>query len=615
VSEIRRADVDHRGLLRVLGENLYSTPHVVVRELVQNAHDSIARRRLESGQRDRAGLAGSDSATAEGTGDDDFVPRIDVIADPGAGTLTVRDTGAGLTHDEIHRYLATIGAGYTRVLRAETSARDLIGAFGLGFLSAYVVSEQVQVTTTSHREPAATWRFRSSDGLSYSVTEAEPAPPGTEVVLSLTADHAELADPHRVGQLLARYARLLDYPVFAPGRVNGGEVPWRESSREQHPRRRERVLLTAAASFERGHEPLWAIEVEPSEELDVRGMLWVQASGRWATSDTRYVSLYVRGMFVSDEVRAVLPEWAGFVGGVLECDTLVPTASREDVQRDDGFLRLQARVTEQLVQGLCDVATGRPEVWRRIVLRHADALRGAALASPVLFEALAEVLPVPTSEGDLTLPEIAAAGPIHATVGDDSGYELVLHRAQGRPVIEGVRFGSLALAQRWGEANGTPVVVLGTAQAERALFPRVEVSDSVRARLEGWFAEDDRAVVPSRFAPPTVPMLLVPDRDVLLKRTLEDDDADRRLSRGILGLARLYTEQLEDGPRARLFVNLDAAVVRRLLEVDGPRADAVAAVLWSFTEVSGRRAGEASQTDLGTALEALDGALVQLLAQ
>src|SRR6185436_426074 len=116
--ELLRTQVDLAGLMKVLGQNLYSTPHVAVRELVQNAHDSCVRRQIE------------DPAP--------FDAKIVVSPDPQRRTLTIVDTGAGLTHDEVVKYLATVGAGYTGKLRAEGLGGDaLIGAFGLGFLSAF----------------------------------------------------------------------------------------------------------------------------------------------------------------------------------------------------------------------------------------------------------------------------------------------------------------------------------------------------------------------------------------------------------------------------------------------------------------------------------------------
>jgi molecular chaperone HtpG len=124
VTTLHKTRVDLEGLMKVLGDHLYSTPMVAVRELVQNAHDSCERRRIEAGE--------------------DFEARIVVRADPSAKTLTIEDTGAGLTDDEIREYLATVGAGYTRTLRQREqvgdTANSLIGYFGLGFLSAFVVS-------------------------------------------------------------------------------------------------------------------------------------------------------------------------------------------------------------------------------------------------------------------------------------------------------------------------------------------------------------------------------------------------------------------------------------------------------------------------------------------
>lgn len=120
--EVHATRVDLSGLMTVLGEHLYSTPVVAVRELVQNAHDSCVRRRIEAGP----------------TTD---LAKIIVRVDPVAGTLSVEDTGAGLTRDEIIEYLATVGTGYTRKLRETAQADDLIGMFGLGFLSAFVVSD------------------------------------------------------------------------------------------------------------------------------------------------------------------------------------------------------------------------------------------------------------------------------------------------------------------------------------------------------------------------------------------------------------------------------------------------------------------------------------------
>src|SRR5262245_9329989 len=124
---LQKTSVDLAGLMRVLGEALYSTPYVAIRELVQNAHDSCTRRRLETR--------------------DDFAAAISVKLSP--GMLVIADNGAGLTDAEIRAYLATVGAGYTRTLRERGEGEELIGFFGLGFLSAFPISERVEVWTCS----------------------------------------------------------------------------------------------------------------------------------------------------------------------------------------------------------------------------------------------------------------------------------------------------------------------------------------------------------------------------------------------------------------------------------------------------------------------------------
>uniref|UniRef100_UPI0035B2C043 ATP-binding protein n=1 Tax=Chitinimonas sp. TaxID=1934313 RepID=UPI0035B2C043 len=150
ITSLHTAGVDLGGLMTVLGKHLYSTPVVALRELVQNAHDSIVRRRIEQGA--------------------DFVPVIRVYGDPVNGVVRVVDSGAGLTEDEVHNYLATVGRSGTRRLRETSGSDELIGMFGLGFLSAFVLASKVTVTTTSWRTPNLGWRYQSSNAEQYSVS-------------------------------------------------------------------------------------------------------------------------------------------------------------------------------------------------------------------------------------------------------------------------------------------------------------------------------------------------------------------------------------------------------------------------------------------------------------
>jgi len=596
--ELLRTQVDLAGLMRVLGHNLYSTPHVALRELVQNAHDSIVRRRVEAGE--------------------GFDPAIVVRADAEARTLSITDSGAGLTRDEIVQYLATLGAGYTGKMRAEgRSAEELIGAFGLGFFSAFFVADRVELFTVSYKEPDRGIHFSSRGGERYQLGPAPAGPVGTRVVLHLGQGAAELSDPAFVARLLERYCGLLPFPVYVESRasepVNRPPPPWRED--EGSPLRRRRKNLDFARRFEARFEPICTFELSPRAESEARGLLWVQDGATYGTSDNRNLSVFVRGMLISADARDLLPPWAGFVGGVIESDALTPTASREDVQRDEAYRAITSQLREALIDGLAELSEREPAAWRRVLLRHNEALLGAALCDGRLFGLLADELKVPTSEGDLTLPALRkkSEGKIYASMGEQGSYEEILFRALRVPVVSGTRYAALPFCQAWAQRVGAKVVQLGTKQGNQALFPPADISPAARARLTALFGALKQEIVPARFSPESLPLVLVVDREVALKQTLERDEADRKVSAALLGMARLYTKGIDDTVEARLYVNMEAKVIRALLsDRAGEKAAAGARLLRA---VAGLMAGreEGAHTDVATELAALSASVLSLL--
>ncbi len=570
---VSRTKVDLSGLMKVLGENLYSTPTVALRELVQNAHDSCHRRRLES--------------------DEPFEPRVVVRTDVGQRTLSIEDNGAGLTREEIEKYLATVGAGYTRALRDSGAGEGLIGYFGLGFLSAFIVSERTEVHTCSYATPDQAWMFSSRAGDSYTIRVAEPRPVGTEVRLHLSHKFYELADLGTIRILLERYCCLLEFPVHCGplGPVNGERPPWRD--REQRsPLRRKKLALAFAQRFEPHFSPLFCMPLLPPDDgrtaPPCQGLLWIQDSATYGTSDNRNVWVFVRGMMVTDEDRELLPAWAGFAGAVIESDRLVPTASRESLQKDDHYRRVQEQVRDSLVAGLAAVARGERESWQRMLTRHNEALLGAALCDDRLFDLLANDLTVPTSQGDLTCPQLLArsGGKIHISQSDEGGFEELLFRALKVPVVRGIRYAALPFCRRFTERNRGSAVILGTGGGDREFFHPAAVGDDERRRLERWFAADDAQVVLTRFAPTYLPLMLVPDREIELKRRIESDEAKKSIATAALGLARMYSKSIDEAPAARLYVNLDCPAIQALHGAPDETRELALDLLRSFVSFS-----------------------------
>ncbi len=584
--ELRTTEVDLGGLVNVLATHLYSTPLVALRELVQNAHDSHTRRLLEDP-------------------DGDHRPQIRVRADAARRTVSIEDTGAGLTEPEIHSYLATVGTGYTRMLRELTGNQELIGAFGLGFLSAFSVSDEVTVTTTSH------------------LCIRDRPRPGTVVELALKAEHSHLADEDNLRDVLGRYCVLLPIPVYVgedEQPVNSVEVPWRQQVEgDQHAAR-----MRFATAFGRRFEPLTAFPVHPVDgATDAIGLLWVQDGGTYGSSDNRDLAVYLRGMLLAEDARDLLPGWAGFIGGVVESSRLTPTASREDLQRDEHYRALQKALTDAIVDGLYETARLRPAAWRRILTRHGQDLLGAALCDDRLFTLLADDVPVPTSQGDLTAGALRAAGggAVHVALGSGGGFEEMLYRAMRVPIARGDRYAVLPFLRRYAQLRGCRLVELGSEQGNRELFrdPERPLPQEESAWLAGALADPGEQLVPARFDPPGLPLVLVPDREAELKARIEDDQADARIPSAALRLARAFTARTDGEVKARLYLNLACPAVQDLLTAyrTGHTGSATAAGLLRSLKVimaaasSGPAEGDltAALSGVGTAVSALTAAV------
>ncbi|MGW4892616.1 ATP-binding protein [Kitasatospora sp. NPDC004240] len=620
--DLRTTEVDLGGLVNVLATHLYSTPLVALRELVQNAHDSHTRRLLEDP-------------------DGEHTRLIRVRGDAVRRTVAIEDTGAGLTEPEIHAYLATVGTGYTRMLRDLTGNQELIGAFGLGFLSAFSVADEVTVTTTSHREPHLGHRYRSRGGEQYRVDPAPARPqPGTVVELALKAEHAHLSDEQALREVLGRYCVLLPIPVYVGDDerpVNDVPVPWRQ----RIPGDPHEARMRFASAFGRRFEPLTAFPVEPVEGgTDAVGLLWVQDGGTYGSSDNRDLAVYLRGMLLAEDARDLLPSWAGFIGGVVESNRLTPTASREDLQRDEHYRALQRALTDAIVDGLYETARLHPAAWRRVLSRHGQDLLGAALCDDRLFTLLADDVPVPTSQGDLTAGALRAAGggAVHVALGTGGGFEEMLYRAMQVPIARGDRYAVLPFLRRYAQLRDCRIVELGSESGNRELFrdPERPLPEEERAWLAGALAGPGEQLVPARFDPPGLPLVLVPDREAELKARIEDDQADARIPSAALRLARAFTARTDGEVRARLYLNLACPAVLDLLAAyrSGHTGSATAAGLLRSLKVimaaasagstatapggSGGRAGDdgagagelaAALAGIGTAVSALTAAL------
>jgi len=513
------------GLLTILGEHLYSDPTVALREALQNAHDSCERRRAEE--------------RPEG-----YAPRIVVRFSRRGRWLELADDGSGLTEAEIVDFLATIGRSYTGELRSQlevggdaevAAAEQLIGQFGLGFLSAFLLAKRVLLTTRSYRAGAPTLRFVSTGGQSYELEEApSERPVGTTLRMELKASAQPLLDGETLARAIALYADFLAVPIHLAEEegepseepCNRGEAPWHAGgdAAEHEAFVRDRFEVEPLAVL-----PLHDVVVAVGDDrftLPLAGALFVPPGSITSLQEWGEVAVYVRRMFICERERDLLPPWARFVRGVVESPRLRPTVSREALRQDELFRQAQAGIELQLVQWFETLARDRPDAWREIVVAHNDLLKGWAVQAPRLFRSVADLVHFETSRGRLALPEIrAASGDTIHYFSDDSGLnqERLLFEARGLVVIDASRFAEEAFLKRY--ANERPDVRLD--QLRPGALSLFTAAEGALPQVRAWCEQQGIRVRVVRFEPASLPALWIyPPAHDRVKRVAEALDRD-----------------------------------------------------------------------------------------
>jgi len=572
MESINQTQVNLDGLLEILGKNLYSSPCVVLRELIQNAHDGCHRHQFEHTEQHEY--------------------RITIRANNDDNTLEIIDTGSGLTESEIHDYLATIGSGYTRLLRSNTDADDLIGYFGLGFLSAYVVSDQVEVYTTSYKAPDKTWRFATKGGKTFSIKPWQQHPVGTRVRLTLKSEFSSLSSIEVLRSLIKTYCCLLPIPIYLEAEtvaVNQMVPPWCLPE-TMSPLQKRKKILAFASVFEDDFEPICCLPIPDNNPLNLKGVLWIQDGASYASSDNRNVSVFIRHMFISNDEADLLPKWAGFVGGLFESPAFNPTASRESLQKDAYYKAAAQLIKEELIKGLRQIVLSEPESWRRINTRHSQSLLGAALSDERLFSVCSKQLKVPTNYGDMTLPHLLkqSGGVLHIKTQLEASVEEMLFKARKIPLVSGFLYGAADFCYRYCDIEKVDILMLGSIEGESTYLPKVDENE-VKLEfqqelhiLSSLMIGEDEQLLFSRFEPSAMPMLIIEDQEVKLKQRIEQEQADRRIGQAALALARIHTESIKREKVRRIYLNLNNAVIKRLFALDPLKKESVAHLLRSF---------------------------------
>ncbi len=376
-----RAEV--RQLLHILAHSLYSDREIFLRELIANASDALHRVQFELATNREVHDAGAELA-------------IHISADEEAKTVTIADSGIGMTREELVEHLGTIAQSGVKALidGLESGQRgQLIGQFGVGFYSAFVVAEEITVVSRSYRPDAeaAAWRSRGDE--TFTVGPAARAGRGTTITLKLRAEAAEFAAPSRLKQIVKRHADFVDFPIYVgEEQANQQTALWRQPAHTV--RDEEYGKFYRELTHDRA-DPLLHLHVSSEAPLDLHAILYVPAARERGVLEQRIagrIKLYSRKVLIREEAQDLLPAHFRFVEGVVDSEDLPLNVARETVQRSPLLQRITRTLTGRLTKTLAAQAEQEPERYARFWREFGPFLKEGVATDPAVRDELLPLL-------------------------------------------------------------------------------------------------------------------------------------------------------------------------------------------------------------------------------
>ena len=385
-SETLNFQTEAKQLLQLMIHSLYSNREIFLRELISNASDAIDKLRFRAIE--DASLLGDDA---------DF--RIDVTFDKDEGTLTIADNGIGMSREDVIAHLGTIAKSGTAEFLAnltgdQKSDSQLIGQFGVGFYSAFMVANEVEVLTQSAAGgDGVYWRSTGEDA--YSLDVAADLPRGTQVILHLQEDAKEYAEDTRLRHIVTRYSDHIGVPVrmlstpgygasddeeFVPEleAVNSAQALWTRSRSEVGDEEYKEFYKHVSNDFE---DPLSWSHNRVEGKFEYTSLLYLPKRAPFDLYNRdlpKGLKLYVQRVFIMDDADQFLPLYLRFVKGVIDSSDLPLNVSREILQQDERVTSIRNAVTKRVLSMLEDMAKKDPEQYQAFWKEFGEVLKEGA---------------------------------------------------------------------------------------------------------------------------------------------------------------------------------------------------------------------------------------------
>ncbi|XP_069005213.1 heat shock protein 75 kDa, mitochondrial [Embiotoca jacksoni] len=343
-------------LLDIVARSLYSEKEVFIRELISNGSDALEK------LRHRLITAGGETAPME----------IHLQSDATKGTFTIQDTGVGMSQEELVANLGTIARSGSKAFldelqnQAEASS-TIIGQFGVGFYSAFMVADRVDVYSRSAEPGAPGYKWSSDGSGAFEIAEASGVQQGTKIVLHLKDDCKEFSSEDRVKEVVTKYSNFVSFPIFLNGRrLNTLQALWMMEPKEISDWQHEEFYRYVAQSYDK---PRYTLHYRADAPLNIRSIFYVPEAKPSMFDVSREmgasVALFSRKVLIQTKADDILPKWLRFLRGVVDSEDIPLNLSRELLQESALIRKLRDVLQQRIIRFLLDQSKKEPEKYNK----------------------------------------------------------------------------------------------------------------------------------------------------------------------------------------------------------------------------------------------------------
>lgn len=372
-------------LLDIVIHSLYTDKEIFIRELISNAADACEKLRFHQSSNHPVYEPG-------------ITPGISILTDDKTGTIAITDTGCGMTRGELVENLGTIAHSGTKAFLKQLADNkkpdvNLIGQFGVGFYSAFMVAKKVTVQTRSLTPDEQGWQWTSEGMVGYEISPANDLPRGTKITLELNDDAKDFAQAHTVERIIQRYSSFVPFPIELNGkRLNTVQAIWARNKTEVKEEEYNEFYTFIGHDHDK---PLFRLHFTADAPLTIQSLLFVPQHNFETLGMGRMdseVNLYCRKVLIQARAKGLFPDWLRFLKGVVDSEDLPLNISRETMQDTSLMQKLNKVLTSRFLKFLEEQSEKEPAAYEKFYTEYQRFLKEGVVTDFMHKEAIGKLI-------------------------------------------------------------------------------------------------------------------------------------------------------------------------------------------------------------------------------